>query len=123
MKNLQYSSYLICHEYLKEVKKFLLNFFEETIGECNHENWVTFKVPDSNFSVNLIKGTDQEMTQNMVFEIYCESIDQLKSFAKKYNANIKNFLVAEVKSQYTYHYLQISGPQNICKIEFSYIQK
>lgn len=123
MEKLQYSSYLICHDQVKEVKNFLMDFFEETVGEYNHENWVTLKIPNSDFSINLMKGSNQAMTQNMVFEIYCDSMEQLQEFAKKYNTDIKSFLVTEVKNTYTYNYLQISGPKDICKIEFSYIKK
>jgi len=119
--DLNYSSYLICHEHVKSVRDFLINFFEEIKGKYNHDDWVSFKIPNTDCKVNLMKGSDQELTQNVVFEISCRTMEQLNDFSKKYNIKIDNFVATETGNPYNYSYIQIPGPANICKIEVSYI--
>lgn len=118
----KHGSYLVCKEYLKEVKEFLLQFFKEELGQYSHENWVTLIVPDTNFKVNLMKGNDQPITQNMTFEIYCESFEELKFYSHKFNKPIEKFLVTEVVPNYFYNYIEIPGPYNICKVEVNYCE-
>ena len=59
-----YSLYLVCKEHVEEVRTFLSQFFTETTGPYNYEHWVSFETPDG-FSVNLMEGTDQPITQNV----------------------------------------------------------
>lgn len=116
------SSYLVCREHINEVKDFLDQFYEEEKGKHNHDGWITFIVSGTDFMINLMKGVDQEMTQNMTFEITCDSLEQLEEFAKKFNTKIKSFVATEIKENYKYHYIEILGPQNICKIEMNYME-
>ena len=116
----QYGSYLVCKEYIKEVKEFLSMFFEEKKGRYNHDGWITFEIPNTKFIVNLMKGKDQPMTQNMTFEIGVKSMEELQEYAKKHNSKIYDFIATETVNNYRYNYIEIFGPQNICKIEISY---
>jgi len=70
-----------------------------------------------------MKGKDQIMTQNMTFEISCKSLKELEKFAKKFNCKIDSFIATETNHKYRYHYIEIFGPKNICKIEINYIGK
>lgn len=45
----EYGLYVICKEYLGDVKKFLGIFFKEYKGRYNNNEWVTFKIPNNNF--------------------------------------------------------------------------
>ena len=117
------SSYLVCHEHVDEVKKFLSKFFKESKGRYNHKNWITFKLPKTDFTINLMKGCDQPLTQHMVFEILCNSMEELKTFAKKNNCKIDSFTATETGKPYRYHYIQIPGPKNICKIEINFTEE
>ena len=119
---IKYGSYLICKEHVREVKDFLGEFFEEKKDKYNHENWVTFVVPNTDFKINLMKGSDQSITQNMTFEIYCESKEGLEKYAKKHNLEIESFVATETSQPYTYYYIEILGPYNICKIEVNYCE-
>ena len=118
----KYGSYLVCKEHVQEVKDFLSQFFEERKDKYNHDNWVTFLLPSTNFQVNLMKGMDQSMTQNMTFEIYCESMDKLKEFATRYQCEINSFVATETSQPYTYHYIEINEPHGICKVEVNYCE-
>ena len=110
----------VCKEHIEEVKDFLSKFFEEERGRYNHPGWVTFKVPNSDFLVNLMRGKDQPMTQNMTFEIYLDSKEELENYAKKHGVEVKSFLATETESKYRYHYVEFFGPENICKVEVNY---
>ncbi len=121
-KNVIYGSYLVCHEYIEEVGEFLGQFFNEDKGEYNHPGWITFFIPNTDFKVNLIKGKDQEITQNMTFEIDASSIENLKKYARKHNCKIDSFIATETGNNYKYHYIEIISPANICKIEISYCE-
>jgi len=116
----KFGSYLVCKKYIEEVREFLLMFFEEEHGRYNHSGWGTFKVPGTDFSVNIMSGDDQKLTQNMTFEIDCNSKKELEDFAKKYNCEIYDFLATEAAKRYRYYYIEVLGPQNICKMEISY---
>ncbi len=119
---IKYGSYLVCKEHVQEVRDFLCDFFEEKIDKYNHDNWVTFLILDTNFQVNLMKGNDQPMTQNMTFEIYCDSKEELEKYAEKYKCEIESFVATETSQPYTYYYIEILGPYNICKIEINYCE-
>ena len=116
----KYGSYLVCKEHIKDVRDFLSQFFEEKKGEYNHEDWITFEIPGSDFIVNLMKGESQDLTQNMTFEIDCESMDKLKEYSEKFNKKIDSFEATKAKTKYNYHYIEIPGPENICKMEISF---
>lgn len=117
-----YGSYLVCKDYIAEVKDFLGQFFEEQEGKYNHDAWVTFIVPGSNFKINLMRGEDQPITQNMTFEIYCNSFKELRGFAEQHGCDIQDFLATGAVQKYQYHYIEIPGPQNICKVEVNYCE-
>ncbi len=116
----RYGCYLVCKEHIKSVRKFLNKFFVETKGDYNSPNWITFEIPNSNFIINLMFGKEQEITQNMTFEIYFNSKNELQKFAKKHRHKIKRFRVTNTNQKYIYNYVEILGPRNICKIEASY---
>lgn len=118
----KYGLYLVCREHIGDVKAFLSNFFEERKGKYNHESWVTFTIPGTAFVVNLMRGEDQSMTQSMTFEIYCDSLKQLEEFAEKYKSKIESFVATKAAQQYRYHYIEIPGPHDICKIEVSFCE-
>ena len=117
-----FSSYLVCKEHVDAVKSFLSDFYPETVNQHNHSAWVTFCIPGTGFTFNLMKGgDDQEMTKNLVFELAVDSMDKLKEFAEKYDTEVKSFVVTETKTPYTYNYVDIVGPQGICKVEVHFI--
>ena len=117
-----YGSYLVCHDHISEIKNFLKQFFNENKGRYNHEGWVTFFIPETEFKVNLMKGNDQELTQNMTFEIDAGSMDNLKKYAEKYKCKIDSFTATETGKNYKYHYIEIISPKNICKVEISFCE-
>ena len=90
----KYSSYLVCHKYINEVKQFLSQFFEEKIYEYSHEEWISFNLDD--FTLSLMKGNDQVMTQNATFEIACKSLEELEKYATKFDCKIESFDVTKV---------------------------
>jgi len=116
----KYSSYIVCGDHISEVREFLAQFFNETKGDFNHEGWSTFEMPNGIFSVNLMIGKEQPLTQNMTYEIYVDTEEELEELAKKYRKEIKSFIATEAKSKYKYHYINIFGPEGICKMEISY---
>ncbi len=116
----KFTCYMNCKNYVSEVKEFLAQFFEEEKGRYSHSEWVTFKIPKTNFVVNLMSGDDQLITQNMTFEIECESMKELENYAKKYDKKILDFLATKVEKEYRFYYFEIPGPQNICKIDISF---
>jgi len=118
----KYGSYLVCKEHVQEVKDFLSQFFEERKDQYSHDNWVTFLITDTNFQINLMKGSDQPITQNVTFEIYCESMDKLKEFAARYHCKVESFVATETAQPYTYYYIEVNGPYGICKIEVNYCE-
>tara|TARA_Y100000310_G_scaffold302879_1_gene340691 strand:- start:169 stop:537 length:369 start_codon:yes stop_codon:yes gene_type:complete len=118
MKNI--STYIVCKEHIEEVKEFLKDFFEEEKGRYNHPEWLTFKLPKTDFEVNLIGGKDMKMTQNITFEINCESMEELEKYSKKYGKKIENFLATATGKPYQFYYIEIPGPQSICKVDISY---
>lgn len=111
-----------CKEHVKEVKEFLSQFFEEKKDKYSHNNWVTFLIPNTDFKINLLKGGDPSMAQYMVFEIYCDSKNELEEYAKKYNCEINSFVATETQQPYRYYYIEIFGPKNICKVEINYCE-
>lgn len=117
------SSYLVCKEHTQEVRKFLSQFFQEEKTPFSYESWITFIIPDTDFRVNLMDGNDQEITQNMTFEITCDTLEQLQELSKKYNTKVESFLATETNNSYRYYYIEILGPKNICKIEINFIEK
>ena len=116
------SSYIVCRDYIGEVKLFLKQFFKELKGKYTHSNWVTFQI-NPKFTVSLMRGKDQIITQNITFEISCKSFKELEKFAKKFNCKIDSFVATETENPYRYYYIEIMGPKNICKIEVNYIGK
>lgn len=118
----KYSSYLVCGEHINEVKDFLRDFFKEEKGKYNFENWVTFKTPDTDFVISLMGDADEPLTQNMTFEITPNSFKELEEFAKKYNKEIQSFVATSAPQKYRYHYLEIQGPRNICKMEINFCE-
>jgi len=122
MKNAKFGCYLVCKEHINEVEKFLKQFFKEEKDNYQSGQWVTFQPKNSDFKINLMKGEDQELTQNMTFEIYFNSIDELRNFAKKHKCKIESFKVTNTKQKYIYNYIEILGPNNICKIEANYCE-
>lgn len=117
-----FSSYLVCKEHVEDVKKFLAQFFDEIVYKYTHSDWVRFEIPNTNFTVHLMKGDDQDITKNMTFEIGCESLKELEDYAQKYNCKIKSFPCNEAEQKYIYNYIVISGPANICKMEISFAE-
>ena len=118
----KYGSYMVCNEYIKEVRHFLKLFFEELSDEYTSEDWKTFLMPGSKLKVNLMVDKEQSITQNMTFEIYCESLEELKSLAEKHNLKIDSFLSTRSSQNYKYHFIEIFGPHNICKIEINFVE-
>ena len=116
------SSYLVCKNNISEVKEFLSKFFKERKGKYNHAGWITFEF-NPEFTISLMKGKDQPMTQNMTFEISCKSLKELEKFAKEFNCKIDSFVATETAHNYRYHYIEILGPANICKVEINYCEK
>ena len=114
------SCYLVCKEHINEVKIFLSQFFKEKKGRYGHAGWITFNY-NSKFIINLMKGKDQPITQNITFEISCKSLKELEKFAKKFNRKINSFIATETVNKYRYHYIEIFGPRNICKLEINYL--
>ncbi len=115
--------YLVCKEHVQETRAFLSQFFEESMDEYNHSKWITFKTPEK-FLINLMEGTNQQMSQNVTFEIYCESLEELRKYAGKYNVTkIKSIIATQTQDKYKYNYIEILGPQNICKLEISYSER
>lgn len=114
--------YLVCHEYLPEVRKFLQQFYEEEQGDFNHEKWVTFVISSSSFRVNLMAGSDQPLSQNVTFEIGFDDMSDLYEFAEKHGAKISSFQVTEVMPHYNYHYVELVGPKGICKLEANFCE-
>lgn len=117
------STYLVCKNRIQETRMFLKDFFEEEVGRFNHTEWITFKIPHSNFTINLMKGENQPQTQNITFELNCTSMDELKQYATKYDKEIRNFLAEQTGKPYRFHYIEILGPNDICKIDVSYCEE
>lgn len=115
-------SYLVCKESINEVKKFLSKFFKEQKTQYTHSTWITFRIPKTSYTASLMKGKNQKITQNMVFEISCESLGELKKFSNKFKSEIMSFVATETGKPYRYYYIAVGGPKNICKIEVNYIQ-
>jgi hypothetical protein len=117
----KFGCYLVCKKYLEDVKKFLNQFLDEIKEGYESYQWVTFHPKNSDFKINLMKGEkDEPLTHYFTFEIYFNSEKELKKFAKKYKRKIKSFKVTNTKQKYIYHYVEIMGPKEICKIEASY---
>ena len=122
IRKVKFDCYLVCKEHINDVRKFLSKFFEEIKGEYSSSNWISFKIPHSDFIINLMVGEDQELTQNMTFEIYFSSKKELEKFAKKHKCKIKIFKVTNTSQKYKYNYVEIFGPKEICKIEANYCE-
>jgi len=112
----EYGIYLVCKEHIREVEDFLEKFLEKIENKYTHKEWITFKAPSSNFLVNLMVGNEQEMTKNITFEIYCNSLIDLQKFSLDYGMDIQNFVADKSSVQYRYNYIEILGPADICKI-------
>jgi|GEM_PF-2395975 len=117
-----HSSYLVCKDHIMEVKDFLSQFFPEEKDKYDHDGWITFKFPETGYQVNLMKGVEQDITQNITFEIACDSLEELEKMAEKYNTKVDSFLTTETANPYRYHYIEIAGPAGICKVEISYCE-
>jgi hypothetical protein len=115
----KHTAYLVCHEHINDVKKFLAQFFEQEITKYNHENWITFVIPPG-FKLNLMKGLKQKLTQNFMLELGCDTKKELEEFANKYGQEIKHFTVTEVTPNYEFYYIEIPGPHDICRMDVSY---
>lgn len=115
----EFGSYLVCKEYIKDVAKFLSQFFEEVKDSHSHSDWATFNIPGG-FLLNLMRGDEQDITQNFTIEIYCNSLEGLQEFVQKHNSTIKSFDVTKTTNNYRYHYVELKGPANICKMEASF---
>lgn len=113
--------YLVCKKYLGDIKTLLSEFFLEKETPYSHDGWITF-TPDegSGFAINLMAGKDQELSQGVIFEVYCTSYLELEAYAKKHNLQIQSFVVTEVSEPYEYSFIEIPGPANICSVEISY---
>lgn len=116
------SSYLVCRDHVMEVKDFLSQFFPEEKDKYSHDGWITFKFPETGYQANLMKGAGQDITQNMTFEIACDSLEELEKVAEKYNTKVDSFLATETANPYRYYYIEVPGPANICKIEINYCE-
>jgi len=120
LSNMKYGIYLVCREHLNDVNKFLSQFFTPIINEYTHEGWRVFSVPNADFLINIMHGDDQNLTQNMTLEIYLDSLETLKEFSQQHNVILKSFETSKSPTKYKYHFIEIPGPQNICKVEASY---
>lgn len=118
------SIYLVCGDLLKEVDIFLSQFFEKEDGWSNHDEWISFRLTDSGFLLNVMNGSSQNLppTKNVALEIYFESLVDLEKFAQKNTADMGAFTTQKLGVDYKYHYCTISGPGDICYIEASYSQ-
>jgi hypothetical protein len=119
---MKYSSYLVCNEHIDAVAEFLKQFFEEEVDGHTWSSWRTFKVGDTGFTVNLMVDNELSLTQYMTFEIYCKSLEELNELAEKYNARVQSLLATSAPQHYNYHYAEVLGPANICKVEMSYTE-
>jgi len=117
-----YSFYLVCHDYIEEVRSFLGNFFQETRGPYNYEHWVTFEVRGANLHFDLMDGKDQMLSQNIVFQLNAKTLDQLHRYAQKYRQPVQSFHCDETKQPYDYHYVFVPGPHDICSVEISVVE-
>jgi hypothetical protein len=117
-----HSLYLVCKEYTEEVRAFLSQFYTETTGPYNYEHWVSFEIPGG-FSINLMEGEDQPITQNVTLQIDPGSLEHLHELGTRYNQPVQNFLCDETDTPYQYYYIEVLGPHGICKIEFSHSEK
>lgn len=118
----QYGAYIVCNEYINEVEAFLNQFFPRIENEYTFSGWRTFEMPGNDYVVNLMADDEQPRTQHMTLEIYCDSMDELKRYASEHGAKIENFLATSTPAQYRYHYFEVMGPHNICKVEISYCE-
>lgn len=119
---MKYGCYLICHEHIQAVDAFLQSFFRKRETGYNFASWITFEVPDANFTVNLMKGDDEPLTQHLTFEVYCASLTELETLSRKYEVEIHKFRSNSSPQKYYYHFAEIPGPATICKIELNYIE-
>ena len=122
------SAYLVCKEHIDDVKKFLRNFFVEKIGVSGDPERVTFKLLDTDSTINLIVGHNLPMTQNITFEIKCKYKEELEEYAKKHNKKVEDILVAShflgtsIGRPNRFYYIKIPGPHNICKIDINFTE-
>ena len=116
----KHNAYLVCGEHISEVKDFLIRFFRWKEDEYDPDGSVTIVVPESNFLINLMKGHNQPLTQNITFEMGVESMEMLEKFAKENNTETKILMVSNVEHPYLHYYVEVLGPYNICKIKAFY---
>lgn len=117
---MKYSSYIVCNEHIAQVSDFLEQFFEKLTTEYNFEGWLTFKIGNTTFTLNLMSDRDLPLTQNMTLELYCDSLDELKNLAEKHGVKTQSIEGTKALQHYTYHFAEIKGPHNICNVELSY---
>ena len=117
---MKYGCYLVCHEHIDEVSDFLTMFFPCVENQYTHKEWITFVIPHADFLLNLMKGDSQKLTQDVTMEIYFDTMNELVSFSNRYGVEIKSFKATKSTGKYTYHYCEVAGPHDICKIEASY---
>lgn len=116
----KYRCTLVCWDNLNDVASFLEKFFTEVFTSYNHSTWRSFQIPEQDFYINIMEGSDLLLTQDMVFEIECDSFDCLQSYASNFDCDIQMFYSEQSSQKYNYHYIEVNGPKNICKIEISY---
>ena len=120
IKHKDFSAYLVCGEYVEEVKQFLLRFYPELHTPYTYRDWISFTVPDTNFRFNLMHDKGEPLTQHMTLEMSVHSLDDLQTLAKEFDCEIRDFPCNETDYKYHYHYIEIPGPHDICKMEISY---
>ena len=114
------TSYLVCHDKVSAVRDFLSQFLVEERGDYNHSEWITFKIPNSEFLLNLMAGNQQPLTQNFTLEIQCESLQALRKLASEKGKKLNSFAVTKTAKPYTFHYISLAGPADICKVEANF---
>ena len=114
-----YEINLICGDHLEEVERFLSRFFQKKDLENDHQKNVVFLVPNSAYQIKLMRGVNLSLTQGVTLAVVCETRDQLEEFAERTKTEIKELTITG-DNPYTHHYVEVPGPQNICKIEVNY---
>ena len=118
----KFTSYLVCHDHINQVRDFLKQFLEEEIGKYNHSEWITFNIPNSDMVLNLMKGDSQPLSQNFTFETSCRDMDELNALAKKYHVKVETFRVTKTEKPYTFNFIEVPGPAGICKFEANFCE-
>ena len=120
IKMYKMTSYIVCHENINKVRNFLRKFFEEKADRYNHAEWITFRIPNTSFTLNLMNGQDQLLTQNYTMEIQCSSLKELEKLAFKHKKKIHKFKATKAQKDYMYNFITVNGPCGICKVDASF---